>query len=121
FFILVGLKSIYPHHESLDLSVSILFLLPVALYSFAGIYLAGALMGIHLVQQKRMSFLDILFSTGIWYLLTIFSFGILILGSAYLHKLNNILKLLTWYPILGSTCALFLAEIITTVTLKSRK
>ncbi|HCB99677.1 MAG TPA: hypothetical protein DEP42_00400 [Ruminococcaceae bacterium] len=84
-------------------------------YLFGGMYIIPALIGIHLVRKKRMSMLDILFSTGMWYLLTIIFFEIPILSSDHLNGFDSTLGLFILHPILGSTCALFFSEIIAAI------
>ncbi len=81
------------------------------LYLYGGTYLVGILFGIHWGQKKRMSILDILFSTGVWLLLSTIYFRISLDGI----NQNTVSGRLSffWLPVLGSTIALFLSEIIT--------
>ncbi|HCB99671.1 MAG TPA: hypothetical protein DEP42_00370 [Ruminococcaceae bacterium] len=115
-------ESTYSNSESLSSSIFILFALPAAFYLFAGVYIAGALIGVHLIRKKRMSTKDILFSVGIWLILTAICFWIPISTSSYaLSHLSNLPIGNFLCPVLGSTCALFFAEIITKSVLESRK
>ncbi|HCB99674.1 MAG TPA: hypothetical protein DEP42_00385 [Ruminococcaceae bacterium] len=88
-------------------------------YVYGGTYLVGILMGIHLGRKKRISKMDILFSTGIWLLLSAIYFRVPLAGINRNTASGRLLLL--WVPALGSTIAFFLSGIITLSIRRLRK